>query len=164
MLTAEELRARLHYDPESGIFTWRASTRAGWNGREAGCVNDWGYLVIRIAGRGVLAHRLAWLYMYGMWPEKQIDHINRDKLDNRIANLRDVEQTANQHNRCVARADNKSGRWLGVSFQQRSAKWVAQIQTESKRYFLGYHSTPEAAHEAYLEAKHRLHTPAAHQI
>ncbi len=161
MLTVEELRRRLHYDPQSGVFTWQESGRAGWVGRKAGCMSDWGYLIIRIDGKGISAHRLAWLYMHGTWPEHQIDHINRDKLDNRIGNLRDVAQAINQHNRASARADNKSGR-LGVSFQRRAGKWIAQIQANNKRHFLGYHATPEAAQEAYRAAKRVFH-PLAEQ-
>jgi hypothetical protein len=99
-ITAERLRQLLHYDPERGVFTWlsRPAERS-WNtrfaGTRAGTINGLGYVVIGILGRRYKAHRLAWLYVHGEWPGRELDHINCDKSDNRIANLRPATRSQN---------------------------------------------------------------------
>ena len=91
MLSADDLRAELNYDPETGIFTWKSGRGRGgtWTaGGIAGGPDGHGYWRISVKRVRRLAHRLAWLYAFGVWPNKQVDHINGDRTDNRIANLR----------------------------------------------------------------------------
>ena len=143
-LTAEYLRSILDYDQETGIFTWKVSTsRRVKTGDVAGSQNGDGYLRIRLHNRLFLAHRLAWLYHFGEWPEDQIDHINRNRSDNRIYNLREVTNKQNQQN-AGKRSDNKSGH-PGVSWYKPYSKWRAQIMHNQKQIHLGYFSILEEA-------------------
>jgi hypothetical protein len=98
-LTADRLRELVHYDPTTGLFTWtknRAYKALG--GTPAGYLNTNGYARITIDGISHAAHRLAWLYVHGRWPEATIDHINRIPHDNRLANLREASQSENNAN------------------------------------------------------------------
>ena len=156
-ITAEELRKLLHYDPETGIFTWRVQRSNVKRGAIAGCVIHHGYRVIRAGGRLVLAHRLAWLYMTGEWPTLNIDHIDGDTTNNRFSNLRDVTHQANSHNLTRLCRHNSSG-FMGVS--KHRDVWKAQIKVAGEVKQLGTFSTPEAAAEAYKKAKLVLHIPA----
>lgn len=153
-ITAEQLRELLVYDPETGRFTWRVALPGQKAGSPAGCLDSYGYVVIRINGANRKAHRLAWLHTYGTLPDGQVDHINRERADNRIANLRSATVQENQHNQSDARRGNKAG-LLGVS--PKRGKWRAQIKVDGKKLHIGTFDTPEAAHEAYLEAKRKLH-------
>lgn len=157
MLTAEKLRDVMDYEPDTGTLRWRVSLSSrGPVGSKAGVVHRSGYVFVGIDGKKYLAHRLAWLHVHGRWPEKDIDHINGVKTDNRIANLRDVGASVNMQNVRRARADNKSG-LLGVRWSQKAKKWGASIGLDGEYKWLGFHSTPEEAHAAYVEAKRRLH-------
>jgi hypothetical protein len=127
MITAEYVRRRLQYDPETGEFVWRP--RIGdkrWNaqfaGEVAGTINNQGYRRIVINGKIYMAARLAWLITHSEWPKNYIDHINRKRDDNRLANLRDVTPTENQNNR----SDN-NGLPEGVHWNTQKAKYLAQI-------------------------------------
>ena len=143
-ITAEKLRELLHYDHETGIFTWKVRTPNQINiGDVAGCPTGNGYLRIKVQSRPYKAHRLAWLYMYGTWPEDQIDHINRIRTDNRIANLRAVTSKQNQQN-AGKRSDNTSGH-PGVCWNKQHSKWVANIRHNQKLIHLGCYSTIEEA-------------------
>ena len=143
-LTAEYLRSVLDYDPVSGIFTWkvRTSTRVKV-GDAAGCPEGGGYLQIKLQSRPHKAHRLAWLYTYGVWPKDQIDHINRKRSDNRIYNLREVTNKQNQQNRST-NSDNTSGH-SGVSWYKPYNKWLARIKHNQKDIHLGYFENLEEA-------------------
>jgi hypothetical protein len=105
-----------------------------------------GYLQIMIDGKNHLAHRLAWFYVYGEWPKNQIDHINRIKTDNKIINLRDVDNSTNQHN-IGTRSHNSSGT-TGVYKSSRSGKWISTIELKNKKYCLGTHSSLDDAKSA----------------
>ena len=125
-----------------------------WDGRYAGkrALNDLGnhgYLCGDVMGKKVLAHRVIWAMHYGDWPEGQIDHINMDKTDNRIINLRDVAQSPNQWNRTKYK-NNTSG-FKGVSFYKRDGTWRAQITINGKKKTIGYYPNPEMAANAYDE-------------
>jgi hypothetical protein len=149
-LTAERLREYLSYDSETGVFSKR--------GKSVGfLVPPKNYMRIYVDKRQWLAHRLAWLYVHGVWPAGQIDHINGIKIDNRIANLRCVSPAENMQNILRAKSYNKSSGLLGVTWAEREKKWKAQISVGGISRHLGYADTPDAAHEIYLESKRKLH-------
>ena len=143
-LTAEYLRSILHYDQETGIFTWKVSTsRRVRVGDVAGCSNGGGYLQIMVQSRLHLTHRLAWLYTYGEWPKDQIDHINRNRSDNRISNLREATHTQNARN--MSKASNNTSGHPGVHWYSRDSKWLAHITHNYKQIHLGCFNTIEEA-------------------
>jgi HNH endonuclease len=126
VIAADRLRELLDYDQETGLFTWRLCTSNRIRvGQVAGCLRKDGRLTIRVDGELALAHRLAWLHVYGEWPFQVIDHVNGDPLDNRISNLRDVSQLVNTLNLHKVRPDNKSGS-IGVS-RLPNGRWLAQL-------------------------------------
>jgi hypothetical protein len=158
-ITAEGLRALFVYDPETGVFAVRTRTSPQRTvGMPVGSATSHGYVQIGIGSRASLrmyrAHRLAWLYMTGSWPQREIDHINGDRADNRWANLREVSTSVNAQNARRPRTRNKSG-LLGV-FPKRE-KFAAQICIEGKKVSLGSYATAQEAHAAYIAAKRRLH-------
>lgn len=157
-LTAERLRELLHYDPETGLFTWLVHRQRNRAGTIAGSAHSMGYVEIGVSGSSYLAHRLAWLYVHGAWPVGDIDHINGNRSDNRISNLRDVTKVVNMQNRRAATTNNISG-LMGVS--KSSAKlprWFSRIQDNSgKMRYLGTFETPDLAHAAYVNAKREMH-------
>ena len=151
-LTAEYLRSVLHYDPATGIFTRKVSTSTNAKvGAVAGCRGGRGYLRIQLQGRKYLAHRLAWLYVYGEWPEDQLDHINRNRSDNRRANLREVTNKQNLQN-AGKRSDNTSGH-PGIYWHKQRSKWVARIMHNQKHIHLGCFNTLEEAISARKAAE-----------
>ena len=150
----EELRGLLRYDQETGLLTWRVrvsnSVRAG---TVAGTVDKKGYTVIGIARRYYKAHRLAWLYMTGSWPEDQIDHADGDKSNNRWFNLRAATASTNKANSRAYRR-NQSG-FKGVHRLRHKGQmsgWRAQIRVNYQLIHLGTFDTAEAAHAAYADA------------
>ncbi|QBH20832.1 HNH endonuclease [Alcaligenes faecalis] len=156
-LTQAMVHEHLSYDSETGLFI---RLKSGWKsriGKIAGIKDSYGYLQIKIDGRRYLAHRLAWLYVHGEWPEKAIDHRNGVRDDNRIVNLRLANSLENGQNQFKAQSDNGRSGLLGVTFDSRREKWVAQIQIEGKNKNLGGFKDPETAHAAYLKAKAELH-------
>jgi hypothetical protein len=156
-LTPEQLRSMLSYDPETGEFIWMVKPNGRVNaGVIAGSIlNNRGYRLIGIHGRRLLAHRLAWLYTFGRWPSSEIDHINGNRRDNRISNLREASKSENQSNRGPNK-NNTSG-FKGVKFHKKTSKWQAQITKDRKRYNLGLFHTPEAAHVAYESAAKKFY-------
>jgi len=155
-ITAERLRELLHYDPETGIFTWRIdAARCRRKGSIAGANADSGrYSSITIRRTIFKAHRLAWLYVHGSLPVGMIDHINGIKSDNRIANLRDVSFITNMENQRAAHSNNKLG-IMGVTLFR--GRYSAHIRTNKVLRFLGSFPTPELAHAAYIAAKREKH-------
>lgn len=155
-ISANELREMLAFDSETGVFTWRKriGTRAQ-AGAVAGNPTADGYMGIKLCRKSYLAHRLAWLHVHGEWPSKRIDHIDGNRSNNAIANLRDVSASVNSQNQKRARSDNKTG-YLGVC--EWDGKFVAQIGLEGRIYKLGSFDAPELAHAAYLSAKRQMHT------
>jgi hypothetical protein len=153
-MTADELRNLLVYDPSTGHFTWKQRVaKCIQIGSIAGNTNKIGYVTIGLRKKVYKAHRLAWLYIHGEWPDGLIDHINGDKSDNRLVNLRVVNETGNSENVRKPNKRNKSG-FMGVIWFQN--KWRANITINRKTKWLGDYATPEEAHAAYLGAK-RLH-------
>lgn len=148
------LRELLLYDPRSGEFFYRVrTTNSVCVGDIAGTIHRTGYRMICIDRRKYLAHRLVWLYVNGEWPRHQVDHIDGDKLNNRITNLRDVSVTVNQQNQRKAGRRNKTG-FLGVTLN--GGRFKATIVIDGKQKYLGSYAKPEIAHAAYLDAK-RMH-------
>jgi len=148
-IDAAQLRQLLTYDALSGEFVWLVATRNGKGqpGCCAGRVNDQGYFHIGIFGRNYKSHRLAWLYVYGEWPERDLDHINGDRADNRIANLRLATRAQNAANKRRHRT-NFSG-FKGVSFHPKTKKWRAIICQGGHSFHLGLFESKEEAHAAY---------------
>jgi hypothetical protein len=142
----------LHYAPHTGVFTWRITTQRTKAGNEAGAVNGAnGYVRITLAGVAYKAHRLAWFYVYGEWPDGPIDHINRNRSDNRIVNLRCVTKQQNAQN--MSKRKNSACKFKGVSPLTRDkTKFVAQIRYDGKQQKLGIFSSQEEAHKAYCAA------------
>jgi hypothetical protein len=133
MITQQRLKELFYYDTLTGEFTRRITV--GRHGRhkvndKVGTKQNYGYIVIGVDNRRYMAHRLAWLYIYGTWPDNDIDHINQNKSDNRIANLRVVSRSKNMHNVNLHK-HNTSG-YKGVSWHKPNKKWRAYI-------FLDYH-------------------------
>ena len=148
-LTVERLKEVLGYDADTGEFRWKL--RLGGKataGRIAGSVDRGGYRAIRIDRRLYLAHRLAWLYVYGAWPDKWLDHINRITDDNRIENLRLAEPWQNHANKTAYRT-NTSG-FKGVWWC--AGKWMAQIQVQNRVIYLGRFADVAEAGAAYEAA------------
>lgn len=156
-LTQERLRELLDYDPETGLFTWRVN-RAGnaKAGSAAGCAHKCGYRQVMVDSTLYLAHRLAWFYVYNVWPPQHIDHINGVRDDNRIANLREATYSTNNQNRGLD-SRNTSG-YQGVYWSEQTRKWYAQLKVGNKRYNLGYFIDIADAAEARASAKEKYHT------
>ena len=154
-LTAERLRELLDYCPDTGVFTRKIRTSNRVKvGDVAGFLRHDGYIGICVHRGWFLAHRLAWLHVHGEWPAKFLDHINGDRSDNRITNLRKATNAENKQNSLRPHVDNKTG-YLGVCHDKE--KFKAQICINGRIRYIGCFPTPEAAHAAYLEAKRRLH-------
>lgn len=157
ILTAERLREVLSYDPETGEFRWRVSNSPrAQAGALAGSAASTGYRDIRVDKQLYRSHRLAWLYVHNTWPANEIDHINGDKADNRLTNLREATSSQNKVNQVRLRADNSSG-LRGVSWSAANQKWLAKIRHQGQQKNLGYFQTKEQAAEAYaLAARDRF--------
>jgi hypothetical protein len=137
-LRQARLHELLHYNPETGLFTRK--------GRIAGSRDNRGYWRVGVAGSVSAAHRLAWFYVYGEWPSGPLDHINGDRLDNRIANLRIATPAQNAAN--VARWRGNTSGYRGVVYHRQCGKWQAQIGGRQRRY-LGLFDDQREAHEVY---------------
>lgn len=155
-LTIERLREALHYDPRTGVFTWRRSTGRARAGDRAGFVCDiHGYEFIGLGGIHHRAHRLAWMYMTGAMPENVIDHRDGDRANNRFENLRDVTQAVNAQNIRAPRSDNTTGH-LGVTKVGRRFRATFTPPLGATTH-IGYFDRPEEAHAAYVAAKRQFH-------
>jgi len=154
-LTQSRLKELLAYDPATGVFTWRSrAARAVTVGSEAGSINDGGYRRIVLDRHEYLAHRLAWLYVHGIWPVQEIDHRNGVCDDNRIAELREASDAENGRNR--KRMENNTSGRRGVGYRAKHQRWQARICCNGTRKHLGYFRTLEAASAAYEAASTEL--------
>lgn len=158
-ILAARLRAVISYNPETGEFIRlvRLAQRHQVGDRADFLVTGGGlrgYRRVAFDSKRYLAHRLAWLYVHGDWPALDVDHINGNRGDNRIANLRPVGNQINRENLRRARRDNK----LGVQgVYQVGNRFFASVQLNRKRVYYKSFATPEEAHEAYVRAKRELH-------
>ncbi len=161
ILDIQTLRRVLDYNPETGVFTRTArlaqchqvGDRADY---EVTSSKLKGYRRVGLFNERYLAHRLAWFHFYGEWPGKMIDHINGEKGDNRIANLRDVSAQTNLQNKRRCRPSNVSG-LLGAVWNPPTKTWRARIQTGKTFVHIGMFNTAQEAHEAYVKAKRIYH-------
>ncbi|WP_442907403.1 HNH endonuclease signature motif containing protein [Kaistia sp. MMO-174] len=159
VVTVEVLKELLSYSAESGEFVWRhrdarwfsaRRDQAAWNahfaGKRAGSVNSQGYLEIGIFNKRHRAHLLAWLYENGEWPPSRVDHLNGERSDNRIANLRLAGRVDNARNQGLP-SHNTSG-VIGVHWMPRVGRWQARIMHEGRRMHLGYFAELQDAAQA----------------
>jgi hypothetical protein len=154
MITQEQLKEFLEYDKETGVFIRKIDWYKSKKGDIAGTDDGRGYKKIWILGKKYLLHRLAWLYVYGKFPDNDIDHINGNPSDNRIENLRDVSKSCNLQNQSRMHKNNKSG-MLGVVAhygKYRAQLTIKGITLKSKRF-----ESKEEAHAEYIKMKRFYH-------
>lgn len=133
------VRALFYYNPETGSITWAVRRFGVRYGSEAGTDHK-GYKRVKIDSKLILAHRLAWAIHYGVWPSEELDHINRNRSDNRIANLRESSRSGNMVNRAYPKG---SSGVTGVS--KHKSGWQASIRVNGKSVYLGVFQTIEEA-------------------
>ena len=156
-VTQDRLKLLYKYDPVTGIFTSnKYSKPVGFSHR--------GYLVVELWHNGkerkFRLHQLAWLYVHGSWPFPMIDHINQIKTDNRIENLREVNNSQNCQNKSIYKTKSglpRSG-FKGVHWIKTQNKWRASIGHNGKLMHLGLFDDPEKAFFVYKQAAEKLHT------
>jgi hypothetical protein len=153
-LTLEAVKKHVRYCPETGLIIRLTNSGRRKAGEACGCISGNGYIRTSVLGVELFAHRLAWFLMTGGYPRKSedIDHINRNKLDNRWRNLRLVSRSLNMQN-----TDHYKGRARGVSWCKRTQSWQAGIKLNYKRIFLGRFKSHDDAVRAYQVARSRLH-------
>lgn len=150
LISQEEIKELLDYNPETGELHWKHWRPGVRKDMSAGCLRDDGYIQLIIGHRTYRAHRLAWMYVHGRWPDGDIDHVNMNRSDNRLANLREASRSQNVAN-SRARANNPTG-LKGVSFCKRKGKFRSQIKIKGRQKFLGHFNSAEDAHAAYVKA------------
>lgn len=150
-LTQGVLKSLLTYDPETGAF-------ASKDGRALGSARGHRYVRIWVAGRNHYAHRLAWLYMTGGWPECGIDHRDGNRANNAWINLREATQAQNLQNlRAAKRTRGRTSSKLGVCWHSGAEKWRATIKANGVVRHLGLFDDEDSAHRAYIAAKREAH-------
>lgn len=155
-LTHERLLEVLDYDAANGRFSRKCGHRKDLYGAISETDNGNGYPRVTVDGHRYHCHRLAWFYVHGVFPKDEIDHINGDRGDYRLANLRVATRRKNAQNMRRPQVSNKSGH-LGVSYDKSRDKWVARIRTIENYKMLGRFDTKEEASAAYITAKRRYH-------
>jgi len=151
-LTQNRLKWLLKYSPDTGEFRWLVTKGRCRAGALAGATDAGGYRVIRVDGVLYKAHRLAWLYAYGRWPDGLLDHINRVPSDNRLANLRRATQSENMHN---ANRRSRSG-VPGVRWRAERNRWVAQIRVGYRNHVIGSFVSKDEAIAARRKAEQAM--------
>lgn len=156
MITQDLLKSVLDYCPETGIFNWKIDRRGKIkSGYVAGTVNKFGYSQIRVFGKIYKSHRLAWLYVYGENPLLDIDHINNNRLDNSIKNLRVADRAENGWNSKLSK-NNTTG-VKGVNWDATANSYKARISKNGVTYCIGRFKNIEDAKAAIERARDRLH-------
>jgi hypothetical protein len=156
-LSAEFVRSRYAYDPITGVFTSLKTTPGTFAGRKLGSTDQQGYTILLINRKQYKAHRIAWLWVHGEWPKFEIDHINGNRSDNRLCNLRDIPKAGNQQNLKGAKKNNLSTGLLGAYWDKSKGKFTSKIVVNGVPKSLGGFSTAEEAHRMYMKAKGTLH-------
>lgn len=155
-ITLELVQELLAYEETTGVLRWlKSRSNVVKVGDIAGKKNDAGYLVVRLNKKHYRAHRIAWLLTYGEWPASGIDHVNGDRSDNRIENLRLA--TAAQNGMNSRRPSGNTSGHKGVCYYKARDSWISYITANGKRHHLGYFKSKRAAIEAYSDAAKRLH-------
>lgn len=158
-ISVEEVRRLLHYNPLTGIFTRRVTTGGRYGGKAgavAGTLKD-GYVQISLHSVQYRAHRLAWLYMTGAWPQFEVDHRNTVRADNTWDNLREAPGSLNAENKRKAQSNSKTG-ILGVCWIERDKTFCSRIMIDGKYTTLGYSKDdPMSLQQKYLTAKRQHH-------
>lgn len=144
-IAPEELRRLVSYDPDTGAL------HRTEDGSPITTTDEFGYIRFRVGGVRMRGHRAAWVIHYGSWPEGTVDHINSDRADNRLSNLRLASIAENVRNGRARRAGLKGATKL------KNGKWRAQIMVNRRNIYLGDHATEEAAAAAYDRAARRHH-------
>jgi HNH endonuclease len=154
MLTYTRLKQLLKYDTETGLFTWLVRRGGAVRpGDTAGCIRSNGYWYISVDNEQFIAHRLAWLYMTGKWPDDEIDHRDRVRSNNVWSNLREANTSQQQQNRTP-----KHGVSGFVGVDRNHGKWRAQITVAGRKTHLGLFDDIEQAKAARLAAERELFT------
>ncbi|WP_414611849.1 HNH endonuclease signature motif containing protein [Stenotrophomonas muris] len=156
-ITAQDVRDKYDYNPDTGVFVFRAGKKAGM---VCGAVHPDGYLLIAVKNKCQRAHRMAWLYVHGEHPAGEIDHINGVRGDNRIANLRVTDRRGNMQNQHGPKKNSRCSS-VGVSYRPKTGQYVARIQTVEGRLYLGCFRNELDASNAYQAAKKIYHQVAA---
>lgn len=151
MMKIEDL---LEYDPETGKLSWRVKRGRCAAGSEAGTIGSYGYREIAVDGKKLKAHRIAWYLTYGQWPDDEIDHIDRNRANNALKNLRLASLQQNRWN-TGQRKDSRSP-FKGVVYEKRTGKWIAHIKVNGRYKHLGTFLTAEDAAAAYQTAASEL--------
>lgn len=160
-ISVEYLRSAIHYDALEGIFIWKhrsnksKALNARMAGKFAGCDNGNGYIFIIIDRKAYLAHRIAWAIVTGKWPDKDIDHKDGNRANNRWTNLRLASRSQNCMNRKIP-INNSSG-FKGVCWDKNNKKWTAYIMANGKNHYLGLFNTPQQAHAERIKKADLLH-------
>lgn len=158
MPSAEVLRAKFEYEPETGALRWKTVSpffRKAKAGDLAGSISPQGYQKVRVGGYYYLSHRIIWKMVTGQEPEDQIDHMDNDRLNNRWDNLRPASNSQNVQNARL-RSDNKSG-IKGVCWEPSHKAWKVYISVEGKQRVLGRFKSIDAAKQIRLAAAEKLH-------
>ncbi|EOW6163946.1 TPA: HNH endonuclease [Klebsiella pneumoniae] len=155
MINSNELRALLTYDKDTGVFRRNTSSGGQEIGSIAGTISKHGYIRIRIKNKAYFAHRLAWLYEYGVWPENEIDHINGEKSDNRLINLREASRSGNNHNK--KHQKNSASGVKGVSWSKKDKRWHARCRANKQTVYFGSFMDLEEAMLAVIKAREKYH-------
>jgi hypothetical protein len=147
IIDIEYLNRRLIYNPESGDVLWRhgkkSGTQCGWNNGR--------YYVCLLDKKRFCIHRIAWAIFYKKFPDNLIDHIDGNGFNNKISNLREADKSKNGINRGMEKGNKTGFKGVSIANRVKGKKYLAQINHKGKHYFLGYHSTPEIAHQAYCK-------------
>ena len=164
------LKDCFEYNESTGVFIWKKRPlshfkntkgmnifNAIYSGTIAGTIDNHGYARVQLNGKKIRLHQIAWIFVYGLEPLSELDHINNDRLENRITNIRLASSSENQQNQIKAKSNNTYSKKLGVHWHSRDKKFSSKITINGETHYLGYFKTEEDASSAYLKAKHQFH-------
>lgn len=153
-LSQTQLKKYLSYDSTTGIFKWHKSGTGRKPNLSAGCIEPNGYISLILFYNKFMAHRLAWLYVYGKFPKKFIDHVDGNPSNNAIVNLREASRSENAMN--MRPFKNSTSKFKGVSWSNKFNKWIACIVRNKERYFLGVFDSELEAAKVYKKKEIEL--------